>query len=171
MKKYQDTMGVKLKRFILAFLLQMIWFIPLVIIGYYAHMKLPLWCDQYFGVLEAQQTVERLSQSVDALSEPVFMTPMSIAGYLKAFILNMTASAKVYTLMSLSGIIAGLGRLILDVIFIIGLICVIRRIRRGYRAAYQESAVVNHICLELMPEIESLKREIAELRAELQIKS
>lgn len=164
MKKYHDTFKDKFKRLGIALLEQAVWLVPLMGAGWYVQVHLGAWCDTYFGVLTARETADHLARRADMLSEPVLMTPGALWAYGKAFFSSTQATAKAYTLASVSGLMAGIGTLCLYLAGILTGLYALIRIRRACRRQRQESDITNRICREIMPEIAALRAEVSELK-------
>ncbi len=171
MKTYRETVAGKMKRLILAIVGQALWVVPVGIAGYYAYHHLGGWCDAYFGIEEARQRALALAQQADRLSEPVLMTPGALWVYGKAFFASTGAGAKLYTLTAASGLVAGIGCLILYILGILGAIYAVLRVKRSYARHAQRDAIVQQVCREIMPELAALKQQVAELKSLVQNQS
>ncbi|MBQ7413083.1 MAG: hypothetical protein IJV07_02265 [Alphaproteobacteria bacterium] len=167
MKSYQDTIKKKGVRFIAAVAWQLLWLIPLGIAGWYAHTHMTAWCDSYFGVNQARAFAERLTRQSAELGNPVVWNPGTMAVFAKVSLFSMTATAKAYSLAALSGLIAGIGNLILYTAGILAVFRAFSKTRQFYHNRTQEKTISNAICREVIPILTDLKQEIEALKQEL----
>jgi len=163
MKKYTNSIKSKILRLLGACLGQLIWLLPLGIGGWYAYTKLPEWSESYFGVAAAQQLAQGWNIRLAELSEPVLWNPATIAAYLKALFASVAATSKLYTLVSLAGMVSGIGRLVFDILGVLAIIYAILRMKRAYRAKTQVHDVAVAVSQSLLPEIEKMQAQISEL--------
>ena len=168
MKKYTDSIKSKIIRLSGAFLGQLIWLIPLGVGGGYVYTKLPEWSESYFGVFAAQQLAREWHARLAELSEPVLWNPSTIAAYLKALFVSVATTSKAYTLVSLAGMITGIGRLILDILGVVAIVYAVLRMKRAYRSKTQVHDVSAAVCQSLLPEIEKMQVQIAELAQQVE---
>ena len=163
MKKYTDSVKLKVKRLILSCLGQLIWLIPLGISGWYAYTKLPEWSESYFGVSAAQRLAREWDRRLVELSDPVLWNPSAIAGYLKALFISTATASKAYTLAVISGMVSGIGQLVLNILGALAIIYGFIRMKRAYRLKSQMQDVTFSVCQIMLPEIEKMQVQIAEL--------
>ena len=165
--KYTNSIKSKIKCLVGALLGQLIWLIPLEIGGWYVYTKLPEWSESYFGIYAAQQMAHDWSVRLAELSEPVLWNPATISAYLKALFMSMSTASKVYTLVSLAGIVSGVGRLMTDILGIVAILYAIIRMKRAYRAKTQVHDVAEAVVQILLPEIKKLQTDISELARQI----
>ena len=158
----------KLKRFLKITLIECLWLIPLLIGCWYVKEHLPAWCDDYFRISEAQQRIAVLTERLNRAGEPVLWNPATIATYIKIGFLSLTAATKLHSLLLVSGVSAKIGSLLATVLQFLAIIYAFIRLKRAYRAETQTKSVANTVCRALIPEIESLRAEIMELRTLLE---
>lgn len=167
MKSYRDTIKKKVLRFVAAVTWQILWLIPLGVAGWYAHTHMTAWCDSYFGVKQAQAFAEQLARHSAELGNPVVWNPGTMASFAKVSFFSMTATAKAYSLSALSGLIAGIGNLLLYMAGILAVFCAFSKTRQFYHNRTQEKTISNAVCREVIPILTDLKQEIETLKQEL----
>ena len=163
MQKYGDTFFKKIKRLIGAFLLQCLWFIPLMILIWYVKKNIGSWCYRYFEIEEARKMANLFAREAEQTGSPILWNPSTIILHLKTLFNSMTASAKLSSLTTLSDIIAKIVIVILWVVQIWAIIKLLVRTKRSYGIQKQTDTVTNTLCREIMPEIEDLKAEVQRL--------
>ncbi len=163
-KKYKDSIQSKITRLMWIVFSQLIWIIPVLYLAYYVKENLSDWVNLYFGVEVAQKTAEALAVRAEILSEPVIMNPSTITAYVKAAFASMSATTKAFSLSSIAGITTSLGTILINIISFIVIIYGLLRIRKTYQLQTHDTALVHHICDEIMPELEAIKKEILLLR-------
>ena len=162
--KYTDTLFSKFKRLLKITLIESLWLIPLLFAGWYVKNHLSAWCDSYFGIAEAQNRINFLTERLNRAGEPVLWNPATIATYIKIGFLSLTAATKLNSLLLISGMSAKIGSLLTTILQFLAIVYAVIRLKRAYRAETQTQSVANTVCRALIPEIESLHKEITELR-------
>ena len=165
MSKYRDTFFKKTKRLLAALLLQCLWLIPLCILVWYVKKNIKPWCDNYFGLAEAQKVADAFAKQAEKTGSPVMWNPGAIMIHLKSLFLSMTAAAKYSSLLTLSDICAKLVSVIFGAIRFLAIIYALIRTKRAYFTQKHTDTIANTLCREIMPEIDSLRAEIQRLNA------
>jgi len=168
--KYTDTFLSKTKRLFKITFIQCLWLIPLLIGCWYVKKHLSVWCDDYFGIAAAQQRIAVLTERLNRAGEPVLWNPATIAAYVKIGFLSLAAATKLNSLLLVSATSAKIGTLLITIIQFLAIFYAFIRLKRAYRAETQTQSVANTVCRSLIPEIEALRAEIAELRTLLEQK-
>ena len=162
--KYTDTLFSKFKRLLKIIFIECLWLIPLLIAGWYVKNHLSAWCNDYFGIAQAEQQIAVLTERLNRAGEPVLWNPSTIATYVKVGFLSLAAATKLNSLLLISGMSAKIGSMLTTIIQFLAIVYALIRLKRAYRAETQTQSVANTVCRALIPEIESLRKEITELR-------
>ena len=169
MHKYRDTVFKKIKRLLMAILLQCLWLIPLSALVWYGKKHIGSWCTDYFGLNEAQKMAEAFAKQAQRTGSPRMWNPGAIALHLKSLFLSITAAAKYNSLTTISDIISKLVSIILSIVQFLAVIYAIIRAKRAYFAQKHTDTIANTFCREIMPEIESLHAEIKRLNTLIEV--
>ena len=165
--EYRDTMSKKSKRLVGVIVRTCLWAIPVGVIGACIYHRLPDWCNTYWHVAETRAVADQWADRVRQAGQPVVWNPGSILIYIRALLMNMTAGTQAAVQGAIAQTVSGIGRILVGVFgvwFVWRIICLIKK---NYRQKSRDQALVRETCQVLMPELISIREQLAEIQKKL----
>ena len=169
MKKAFITIFRPICRLISAILWQLIWFIPVSCLYWYAKQIVPNMLRAHFGIDQAQDRLSSLEQFADLMKNNASLTnPTALLHYLSAQFSRFSVATKLNTMEMTCNILQTICLWGLNILWVLAIIYAIIRALRHYRNKSEIYATSMAIKKQLQPQLILLQQEIATLHREIQ---